>query len=60
MLEKDPNKRLTIEQMKKDEWVNEGMIPLAVEPILHRFSNHSPSNAANRRSSKVVLTSKQS
>jgi len=47
--------------MKKDEWVNEGMIPLAVEPILHRFSNHSPSNAMNhRRSSKVATSTKQS
>jgi len=59
ILEKDPYKRCTIEQMKKDEWINEGMIPLAVEPILHRFSNHSPSNAMNRRSSKVAIGSKQ-
>ncbi len=32
-LDKDPTKRYTIEQMKKDEWVNEGMFPLAVDAI---------------------------
>jgi len=28
-LEKDPTKRYTVDQMKKDEWVNEGFMPLA-------------------------------
>lgn len=28
VLEKDPTKRYTLDQMKKDEWVNEGMTPL--------------------------------
>jgi len=28
VLEKDPEKRYTIDQMKKDEWVNDGLQPL--------------------------------
>lgn len=29
VLEKDPAKRYTLEQMKKDEWVNDGLQPLS-------------------------------
>ena len=29
VLDKDPAKRYTLEQMKKDEWINEGLQPLS-------------------------------
>ena len=35
VLEKDAEKRYTIEQMKKDEWVNEGMHHLSVDMHSH-------------------------
>ncbi len=51
-MEKDPTKRYTVEQMKKDEWVNEGFMPLAGDYMSQRMSI-SPSNAAlQRRASK--------
>lgn len=51
-MEKDPAKRYTVDQMKKDEWVNEGFMPLAGDYMSQRMSI-SPSNAAlQRRASK--------
>ncbi len=44
-MDKDPTQRITVEQMKKDDWVNEGFMPLAPEYMPQRMSI-SPSNAA--------------
>lgn len=49
VLDKDPTKRYTVDQMKKDEWVNDGMPSLAPEMIHHRLSALSPKAAGGSR-----------
>jgi hypothetical protein len=53
-LEKDPSKRYTVEQMKKDEWINEGFMPLGVDFMhsQHRMSASQSHSALQRRASK--------
>jgi hypothetical protein len=34
MLEKDPNKRITIEELIKDEWINKERSDLSIEKYL--------------------------
>ena len=36
VIEKDLTKRYTIEQLKKDEWVNEGLQPLSIDLTLNQ------------------------